>query len=107
MVRGQPYYLKCPEHSYTRGCFYKWGRNDAFGIKHVKEDSHRVILPGGTLFFSALTGQDIKDFGWEGGGYHCMLDCVLPGEKTVMHTSHAVGLNQTGGKQLNCIWLFP
>lgn len=102
VVRGQPYSLKCPQHSYTRGCHYKWGRNAAFGMKHIREDIHRVILPGGTLFFSALTDQDIEDFGWKGGGYHCMLDCVLPGEKTVTHTSHAVSLNQTAGEQPIC-----
>ena len=102
VVKGQPYHLKCPKHSYTRGCFYKWGRNTAFGMKHIREDIRRVILPEGTLFFSALTDQDIEEFGWKGGGYHCMLDCVLPGKKTVTHTSHAISLNQTAGEQPTC-----
>ncbi len=99
VVEGQPFRLRCPEHSYMRGCVYKWGGNShAGGMKFVGKDRNRVVLPNGTLFFSAITKTDITDFGWENGGWECILDCVFPGAHS-MTSSHKVSLNKTGSKQ--------
>ncbi|CAB3982142.1 contactin-2 [Paramuricea clavata] len=97
VVEGQPFRLSCPKHSYMRGCSYKWGGNShAVGMRFVKEYRNRVILPDGTLFFSAITRQDMLDFGWKDGGYQCIMDCVFTGGFHSMTRSHKVGLNATG-----------
>ena len=98
VVVGQPYFLNCPKHSYTRGCNYNWGRHrDSQGLAHIKDDEHRVLLPNGTLFFSAITRTDIDDFGAKNGGHGCIIDCYFSGFHG-MATSHKINFNETGGK---------
>ncbi|XP_028404873.1 contactin-3-like [Dendronephthya gigantea] len=96
VVVGRPYSLQCPKHSYTRGCVYKWGgHSHSTGVKHMRDFKHRVVLPNGTLFFSAVDDTDIIDFGLMGGGHGCILDCFFPSFHG-MARSHKINFNKTG-----------
>ena len=99
VVRGEPFQLRCPKHSYMRGCLYQWGGNShAVGIKHLKKNRNRVILPDGTLFFSAITKKDVNDFGCDDCGHVCIMDCRFGGTHKMV-TSYKIRLNETEGMQ--------
>lgn len=100
MIIGQPYRLQCPEHSYSSGCFYKWGKSTVYsGLSHIQEYNNRVLLEDGTLFFSTVQERDVREFNENGEGYMCILECAWSLNDHFTTLSHGILLDGSNGKR--------